>query len=93
MNIDFIQCDCVIFHEALFSFGRVSLFLEYRSAKSDISLGKCGFMPNLAVIYVPLLEQPHGPIAFREALPAATRLTLFSDDKPARFRAHHILDG
>ena len=25
------------------------------------------------------------PVAFGEALPAGTRLTLFSDDKPARF--------
>jgi hypothetical protein len=25
------------------------------------------------------------PVAFGEALPAATRLTLFSDDKPDRF--------
>jgi hypothetical protein len=25
------------------------------------------------------------PVAFREALPAGTRLTLFSDDKPDRF--------
>jgi hypothetical protein len=33
MNIDFIRCDCVIFHEALFSFVHVTLFLEYRSPR------------------------------------------------------------
>jgi hypothetical protein len=34
------------------------------------------------------------PVAFGEALPAGTRLTLFSDDKPDHlFARHQILDG